>query len=103
MNLKTIGTAFSALLLAACASTPGSDVDAEAAQEYFEEGRVEAGRGNHTVAIDLYSDALGENPEYPTAYYERAYSRIQLRLSRPKKAVAAAPGPPWRTKIGSGA
>ena len=54
--------------------------DVETARLYLEEGRQEAARGHHEEAIDLYDGAIEANPEFPVAYYERAYSRVQLRL-----------------------
>lgn len=66
------------LVAAGCAST---GPDFARAQVLVQDGRSAAAKGDHRGAIDLYTEALRENPEYPEAFYERGWSHLQLRRS----------------------
>jgi tetratricopeptide (TPR) repeat protein len=62
-----------------CSGAPRQP-DAEKARVYLEQGRSAAEKGNHAAAVEIYTKAIHENPEYPEAYCGRGYSNVKLRL-----------------------
>lgn len=72
------------LLLAACASAQ-TEPDYAGAAAKVDAGRAAAKKGDHHGAVAQYTAAIGINPDYAEAYYERGCSRVQLRLVRDTK------------------
>jgi tetratricopeptide (TPR) repeat protein len=68
------------LLLAFGCSTVPKGPDLGEAKACLKEGRAAAERGDHGAAISWYDAALKAHPEYPQAFFERGYSRLQMRL-----------------------
>lgn len=64
--------------LCGCATTAAGP-DVEYARACLEDGKSAAARGDHARAIEHYTKALRENPQFPEAYFHRGYSRVQLR------------------------
>lgn len=72
------GPALILILLAACSSGPG-ERDPEAAKRYYAQGQEAARNGEHVEAIDCYTDAVGADPEFPDAYFQRGYHYLECR------------------------
>jgi len=71
-----------AALVVACSGCAGKEaVPAEEARALVEKGRLAAREGDYRMAVDLYSQAVAEDPEFAEAYNERGKSNVQLRLA----------------------
>ena len=78
MNLRSFLFLAPGFVLAACAGGP--EADSFAARAFTEEGREAAKKGDHAKAVTFYTKAIGADPAYPDAWYERGTSNIRLRL-----------------------
>jgi len=71
-----------AALVLACSGCAGKEVvPAEEARTLVERGRKAARAGDYRTAMEFYSRAVAEDPEFAEAYNERGKSSVQLRLA----------------------
>ncbi|HLY09054.1 MAG TPA: tetratricopeptide repeat protein [Planctomycetota bacterium] len=68
-----------ALFGSGCAGKEAAPV--EGARTLVDKGRLAALGGDHRMAVDLYTQAVAEDPEFAEAYNERGKSNVQLRLA----------------------
>lgn len=73
--------ALAAMVGASLACSGPKAVPDELPRALVEKGRSAAQAGDYRLAVDFYSRALAEDPDFAEAYNERGKSSVQLRLA----------------------
>ena len=75
--MKRLLVSASVALLAACASRPVEEMQAEEARDYREQADAAAKAGDFVLAIDLYTESLKLNPSAAETWYRRGNAHLR--------------------------